>query len=298
MIKTAHGVRAAHSRAFSFILIAMLCSTVSACGGGGGGASTGGGGNAGGAPPDVEGIDGSGPTNNTYTEFEETTAGRTSVFTTVAINNERATAPTIVGTFDHATGVVSNGQLAGSFEGQQRTTLTLSGPLSSTVLLTNLAGTEYVRFFQTSGTGDDIFGVVGQTTFLDDLPTGGSSRYTGVVVMEVNTEGRYALTGSAVITAKWGSGVDAEFNNLSGTFNEGPQQNVPGAINILGARLEGATFVGDNVTLTGQIFESSGRVDGSIEGQVFGRNADEIGGIFTLESDADDLNISAVFAAE
>ncbi len=294
MIKHLRASRKAHSRAFSSILILLLSFTVSACGGGGGGASTGGGG----TPSGGEDMDGSGPTTNSYTQFLATTVGATSTFRTVAINNSLVIADPITGTLNHETNQISGGELAGSLN-QQRTELTLTSAGGGTVALTNLAATEYVRFFQTSGTGDDLFGVVGQRTFNDDIPDTASAVYNGVVAMEVNnSDGPHILTGDARITANWGSGVDALFRNLSGTVNGGSNQNVAGTIGITGASLNGSSFAGGNLVRTGTIFNSTGNVDPPFEGQFYGQNADEVGGIFTMTSSADDVNVAAVFAAE
>lgn len=299
MIKTVHDPRAIHSRAVSLVLIGVLSFVISACGGGGGGASIGAG-NTSVPPLVIEDMDGSGTTLNTYTEFAETTSGRTSTFTTVAINNAQGAALALTGRLDHATGIVTSGDLEGTFDAQ-RTILTLSdsGAFRGTVTLTNPAATEYVRFFQTSGLDDNLFGVVGQATFWDDLPTQGSPQYNGVVIMEVNNEGgTYILRGDAVITVNWNIGVDALFNNLSGSLNGDETRSVAGTVEISKAALSETSFAGGEIAVTGTIFASSDPVVGTFEGQIFGRNADELGGTLTLVSDADDLNVGAVFAAE
>jgi hypothetical protein len=292
MNNIAKHLRMALSRASYLMLVTVSAFALSACGGGGGGGLTGG---SGGAAPSGEDMDGSGPTTNTYTQFLATTSGATSTFRTVAIDNNFGTADPITGTFNHATNQISGGALAGSLN-QQRTKLTLAG--GGTVTLTNPAATEYVRFFKTSRPSDDNFGVVGQATFNDDIPDSASAVYNGAVEMEVNNSDTYILTGDARITANWGSGVDALFSNLSGTVSGGSNQNVSGTIGITGASLNGSSFAGGNLVRTGTIFNSTGNVDPSFEGQFYGQNADEVGGIFTMTSSADDVNVAAVFAAE
>jgi hypothetical protein len=282
-------------RASFRILGVATAFALSGCGGGGG-APTGGAGASGGPISSVEDMDGSGDTQNVYTQFAATTAGATSTFRTVAINNAFGVADPIVGTFDHATGEVTDGTLAGTFNAQRTILELLSG---ESVTVSDIAATEYVRFFQTSGTGDNLFGVVGQASFAADLPTDGDAVYNGVVVMDVNNpDGRYNLTGDARVTVNWGNDVDTLFLNLSGRLNDGPNQSVNGTIEIAGASLNGSSFAAGELNRTGTIFSRFGTVDRSFQGQFYGRNGDEVGGVFTLTSVPDELNISAVFAAE
>lgn len=271
---------------YAFALIVAL----SGCGGGGGASAN----NGGGSSVGGEDMDGSGPSVGTYTEFAATTAGATSTLRTVAIDNAQANATPITVTLVHQDGTLQGGVLAGVLDAA-RTEITLDG--GGTVALTNPVATEYVRFFQTSGFGNDLFGVIGQVADSQDLPADGTATYNGVVQMEVtNSNGGYVLTGDAQIIANWSNDIDTMFQNFSGSLNGGPNQTFSGTIGMLDAPISNAAFSGGTLTRTGTLFATTAPITTDFVGQFYGKNADEVGGIFVLNSA--DLNVSAVFAAE
>ncbi len=257
----------------------LIVTALSACGGGGGG-STGGGGS--GVPEDM---DGTGVTNGTYTQINAAATGETLNFRKVAIVNDSAVNGSINGTLN-----------AG------RTTLTLAG--NDTVTLSNPANTEYMRVFDGTIGGQNQFGVVGQVTDNSDVPqTGaGTVAYNGVVIMDVeNDDGIYNLTGDARISVDWdGRDVDTRFDSLSGQFtgagNNQTVGSVSGTIEVTGATLSNSSFSGGNLTTANGIFASNDTPTVDHKGQLFGPNADEVGGVLVLS--ADDLNVNAIFAAE
>lgn len=166
-----------------------------------------------------------------------------------------------------------------------------------TAILTNPDDAQYLRVFRTSGTGNDLFGVVGQPTILVDLPTAGYGRYDGIVIMAVdNTDGTYALTGSARVTANRSGSVDTHFAERSGRLNGDSDVNISGTISMAGAQLTGTAFSGGDLSTTGTVFDRSGVLTTTHNGQFFGRNADEAGGTFTLG--ANDLSVSALFSVD
>lgn len=256
---------------------------LSACGGGGGSGTR-----------DVEDMDGSGPTVGTYAAFADTTATAETVVRYVSIDNAQISTQQNSGVLDHVGGTISTGFLAGTLNAG-RTEIVLTG--GGTATLTNPASTEYMRFFQTSGTGNDQFGVVGQPTDVQDMPPSGSSTYNGRVRMDVSTnDGPYALTGAAVITANWNNDIDTRFQGLSGVRNENENVTISGSISMRDAPLSGTSFSGGTLETTGSFFDTDSTPATTHNGQFFGPNADEVGGTFTLL--APDLNISAVFSAE
>jgi hypothetical protein len=177
--------------------------------------------------------------------------------------------------------------------------LTLVGD-QTRIDLTNPANTEFLRFVQIEGDLGSGSGVAGLSTFANDMPSSaGSAVYNGVVVMSViNSDGEFALSGDAVVTANWTQDVDTVFRNLSGTLVGQSNQNVNGEIAIEGATLTDGTFSGGQVALSGTVFASTGVLAAAVEGRFFGPNADEVGGVFNLTTSADDLAIKAIFGAE
>jgi hypothetical protein len=268
---------------------------VTACGGGAGSVSSSLDQNP---PPPViiEDMNGSGATNNTYTQFTATTAGATSEFRAIVVDT--AIVSSISGSFDHAAGEITDGVWAGTFDAG-RGVLTLVGD-QTRIDLTNPANTEFLRFVQIEGDLGSGSGVAGLSTFANDMPSSaGSAVYNGVVVMSViNSDGEFALSGDAVVTANWTQDVDTVFRNLSGTLVGQSNQNVNGEIAIEGATLTDGTFSGGQVALSGTVFASTGVLAAAVEGRFFGPNADEVGGVFNLTTSADDLAIKAIFGAE
>jgi hypothetical protein len=266
-----------------------LVSALAACGGSGGGTTS-----DGNPTPDVEDMDGSGVSVGIYSELTDTTDGAVSSLRALAVDNTQTIAAPMTGTLNHGPGSVSGGALAGVLNGT-RTEIDLDG--GGTVTLSNPASTEYMRFFQTSGTGADLFGVVGSTTLLADLPTTDSATYNGFVVMDVAAdEGLYTLTGDARITVNWGNNVQTRLNDFAGELNGGSTQDVSGSVTMTGANLNGTSFTGGVLSTTGALFALDGTEVSNQSGQFFGKNADEVGGVLTVASDG--LNISAIFAAE
>jgi len=280
----------------AFVLSALFL--VSACmgGGGGGGSSTS-------SPTASEDMDGSGEALGTYIALDDRSG--TSTLRVVGIDDTNSSDRTITFTFNHATGEAVGSELGGELN-TARTQLT--DPTKGDQLVatfSNPARTEYVRFVK-SEIGDDLFGVVGQVTDGRDIPTEGDATYNGVVLMTVNNgDGFYDLTGDATITARWGTNnngrIDTLFDDLSGQLPDASQGSVTGSIlvsNVGLTRSSGAfTTTGTNdIQRNGSIFQTENAPRADFSGQVFGRNADEVGGVLVL--DGPDLEVNAVFAAE
>jgi hypothetical protein len=271
---------------------------VSACGGGGGG-SSGSSGN-GGTPAANEDMNGSGDALGSYTALDDRSG--TSTLQVVGIDDSNDVDRSITITFNHASGEAAGAAIAGVLN-TARTTMT--DPTNGDQLVatfSNPARTEYVRFVK-SEIGDDLFGVVGQVTDPRDIPTTDDAEYNGVVLMTVNNDdGFYDLTGDATITARWGTNnngrIDTLFDELSGQLPDTTQGSVSGSILIRNATLIGGngSFSGTNLERTGTIFQSSNTPSTQFSGQLFGRNADEVGGVLVIE--AANLDVNAVFAAE
>lgn len=275
----------------SFVLCAALL--LAACGGGGGGESSTS--TRGGVPPVSEDMDGSGASVGTYAVFQSPSG--TSVLQVVGIGNSNDADRSITFTLDHATGAVTGTQIAGTLNAA-RTELTDANRLVAR--FSNPAGTEYVRFLK-SETGDDLFGVVGQVTDPADIPTTGAAQYNGVVLMTVNSsEGFYTLSGDATISARWNATdrrIDTLLDGLSGQLPDASQGSVSGAILMRNASLAtDGSFGGGTLERSGTLFQSDAIPSTQHSGQIYGQNADEIGGVVIL--DADDLKVNAVFAAE
>ena len=244
---------------------------LSACGGGSGGdgGQTGGG----------EDMDGSGPTVGTYTQISAAQTGQPLDFRVVSISNDQSDVLNIMGSLDSG-----------------RTVISVAG---GSIMLTNPAGTEFMRLFDGTVAGINQFGTVGQETIVADIPVGGDATYNGVVFMTVaNEEGNYSLTGDARIAVDWlNNGVDTRFDGLSGQRNDESIGSVSGTLSMINATLTGNGFSGGMLSRSGTIFATDDdprTLD--LAGQFFGPNADEVGGVFVLN--ANDLNVRAVFAAE
>jgi hypothetical protein len=224
-------------------------------------------------------MDGSGASVGTYTQINATPTGQTVDFRIVAIANDRSVAQATTGDLS-----------------ADRTTITLAG--GGTVTLSNPASTEYMRFFDGTIGGVNQFGVVGQQTLVDDIPADGDATYNGVVSMDVsNEDGIYALTGDARITVNWRSSVETRLDGLSGQKDSQDIGAVAGSITMTNAGFSGTGFSGGTLSTTGGIFQSSdGTPVVNHAGHFFGKNADEVGGVFLIE--ADDLTVRALFAAE
>jgi hypothetical protein len=170
---------------------------------------------------------------------------------------------------------------------------------SGSIMLTNPAGTEFMRLFDGTIGGMNHFGAMGQETIVAEIPVGGGATYNGVVIMTVaNEEGNYSLTGDARIAVDWlNNDVDTRFEGLSGQQNDESIGSVNGTLSMINATLDGNGFSGGMLSRSGTIFatdDDSRTLD--LAGQFFGPNADEVGGVFVLN--ANDLNVRAVFAAE
>jgi hypothetical protein len=265
--------------------IALLasCLALAACGGGSGG--------GGGSIPI--------PTSNDYIQLSNTSSTGETPLGFIAINVSNATSSNFAGMLDHDGGTVSGGSLSGSIN-DSRTLITLPG--GQTATLTDPARTLHTRVFSTSGLSNDLFGVVGQITNAVDIPVTGSSTYNGSVELQAdNGTATFALTGNAQINVGWDSSgdVDAVFSGFRGVVNDtGNAQNVAGTVTINDASLNGSSFSGGTFGATGFGLETDYTGGGTQvhEGQIFGPEATEVGGVFGLTSNT--LDLSGVYIAK
>lgn len=271
------------------VLMTTLSLAVAACGGGGG--------SDGSSSTDGSG---SGPIVGTYTEFADTTSTEATALSYLAVTNAGAASTGSAGTLDHDMDEIDGpGELAGTFTGG-RTGIDLSG--GGTAVLSNEAGTEFLRIFSTSGTGSDLFGVVGQATTGADMPDSGSANYDGTVLLDVSDGAAiYALTGDVAISATFAGTVDSTFSGFSGTRTDsGGTTSVSGlgTVSISGATQSGTGFSGGTPSGSGSVFSrvtDSADITGT-NGQFFGPNADEVGGTLVVEDTS--ISVFGVYAAE
>ena len=261
------------------IALLMTCALLAACGGGGGG----------GADPV--------PTSGDYIRLSNTSSTGETPLGYVAINTSNATSSGLAGTLDHDGGVVDGGLLAGDIN-NGRTLITLSGGRTATLI--NPSSNLHARIFSTSGFSNDRFGVVGQFTNPDDIPDAGSSTYNGTVELQAdNGDATFALAGDALITVGWAgvNDVDSVFSDLDGTKNDIEAANNVGTVAITGATLNGSTFSGGTFSTTGADLAYSGGGTQMNEGQFFGPEATEVGGVFGLNAPGQ-LELTGVFIAK
>ena len=278
--------RAGWFSAKSFAFLAT-CSLLAACGGGGGG---------GGANEVQVQV----PTSDDYIRLSNTSSTGETPLGYVAINNVNRTSSGYAGMLDHDGGTVNGGLLVGAIN-NSRTRVTLSG--GETADLSNPANNLHARLFSTSGLPNDLFGVVGQYTNLDDVPDAGSSTFNGTVELQAdNGNATFALTGDAMITVAWDAvnDVDSVFDDLDGVRNDGvgPGVNVQdvGTITITDATLNGTSFSGGTFSTTGDDLAYTGGGTQVNAGQFFGPEATEVGGVFGLNA-PNELELSGVFIA-
>jgi hypothetical protein len=205
------------------------------------------------------------------------------------------------------TGAVTGGGFAGTLN-DARTRITLDG--GGNVILTNPAGTEYVRFFDTVSIGSDpVFGVVGFLSRPSDLPSSGRVSYTGATqVVAADALRLYDLDGTAYIVADFGNNtVRIELRDLAGSaqgsFGSGlgtVTLRDAGEIVVEGSRISGATFSGGVAFVSGTSpFTLSGRQDATgTNGGFFGRGADETAGRVVVDDPRSDTLILGRFAAD
>jgi hypothetical protein len=263
------------------LALLMSCSALAACGGGGGG----GGGIQ--VPPEVDG----------YIALSNTSSTGETPLGYVAITNTNATSSGFAGTLDHDTGTVRNGSLSGTIDGAL-TGISLANGNSAT--FTNPAGTTHVRIFTTNGLSNDLFGAIGQFTNQADKPIDGTSTYNGDVIMDAfNGSDSFALTGNATVNVGWiGAGdVDTVFTGLSGQKNDTQNVQNIGTVTINNATITGTSFSGGTFSTTGSDLAYSGGGNGEIEGQFFGPDATEVGGVFSLDAPSQ-IELSGVFIAK
>jgi hypothetical protein len=132
----------------------------------------------------------------------------------------------------------------------------------------------------------------------------GSSTYDGTVRLQAdNGNATFALTGDARVNVGWGAAndVDTRFDELEGRRNDGigSGSNVDfnNVIRIDDAGMTGTTFSGGTLTVTGSDPDLAYSGGGTVthEGQFFGPDATEVGGVFVLDSAS--LDMSGVFIA-
>jgi hypothetical protein len=266
--------------------IALLtsCLILAACGGGGGGgdAATSGGGTT--------------STQSDYVQFANATSGQDTRLSLVGINVANAVTAVSAGRLNHNSGTVDGGLLDGVMN-DNRTRITFGNSASAT--LVDPGNTAYARVFSTSGLPNDLFGVVGQVTNGADIPAEGASTYNGTVELQAdNGTSTFALTGDALIKVEWDptGNVDTVFSNLDGTRNDTVGVQNVGTVTINDAIMNGARFSGGTFSTTGAELAYAGGGTQVNEGQLFGPDATEVGGVFGL--DAATLELTGVFIAK
>lgn len=188
-------------------------------------------------------------------------------------------------TIDYATGAVTGNLLSGT---------DLDDPE-----YTNPANGEYSRIVFISGSS--VFGAVGLDATLP--PSGTVTNYReGWVGLNAAIDGddNYTLEGDAVFTATWSSNdIDGAFVNLSGTGATSGSVSDVGDIIITDADISGDNFSGGTVTGTG-LFDDLGGSGTSLtlRGTFFGPEADELGGVITVDDSVDGIRIDGAFQAD
>ncbi len=260
----------------SCVVIAL---TLAACGGGGGDSSGGsGGGTQPPADPPIEIVD------PDYDELSDRTAGGVGGMAYVVLNGQTPTSS------DAVSITYNSGAIAGGL---------LNGTDLDNAEYTNPANGEFSRIVRISG--DNVFGAVGLDVQNGDLPTTGSTTYNqGWVGMTAIVEtGTYVLEGNAEFTANWDDGnVNGRFYNLDGKFNNANVGN-QGTITLTGATIASDNFSGGQVSGTG-IFaplDGSSSTSGT-SGTFFGPDADEVGGVLSIDDSDEDIRVLGAFQAD
>lgn len=228
--------------------------------------------------------------------FLSTSSSETTRLGFVGIDTSNSAFDGFAGTLNQEAGSITGGWLAGIIN-EERTRINISGGGSAT--LTALENTAYSRAFSTSGQSNDLFGVVGQSTVLAEMPEIGSSIYSGRVILQAdNGDATFALSGSAMVTVGWvaTNDVDSVFGDLGGRKNDTQDVSNIGTVTINNATLSGSTFSGGTINTSGSDLAYSGGGQSVHEAQFFGPNAAEVGGVFGLTSS--ELALSGVFSAK
>lgn len=270
----------------------ITCTFLAACGG----AGDGGGGAAQNQVEDVV-LPPAEPSRPTIPSVRFMSAGTsdTTPLGVIAINVSNNTTRGFVGNLNQNQETIEGGLLAGTFD-QDRTRVNLTN--GGSVALIALTSNTYARSFATSGLSDDLFGVVGQATNLSEMPDMGSSTYNGRVSLQAdNGDATFALSGQAVVSVGWGpaNDVDTVFRDLDGRKNDTQNVTDIGTVTISNATISGTGFSGGIFTTTGSDLAYAGGGQRVHEGQFFGPNASEVGGVVGLTSS--ELELSAVFSA-
>ncbi len=270
-----------HKTLFQYTSSVLVALALAACGGGGGGgdSSSGGGGTSTPpADPPVEIVD------PDYDELGDRTANGVGGMAYVVLQDQSPTSS------DAVSITYSNGAVAGGL---------LNGTDLDNAEYTNPANGEFSRIVRISG--NNVFGAVGLDVQSGDLPTTGSTTYNqGWVGMTAIVEtGTYVLEGDAEFTANWDDGnVNGLFDNLDGTFN-GSNVSNQGTITFTGATIASDNFSGGQVSGTG-IFaplDGSSSTSGT-SGAFFGPDADELGGVLSIDDSDEDIRVLGAFQAD
>ncbi len=163
---------------------------------------------------------------------------------------------------------------------------------------TNPANAEFSRIVRISGS--NVFGAVGVDVMPGDLPVMGTTTSYNegwVGMIAILEDGVYVLEGDAIFTATWGTNdLDGRFVNLSGTDPQDQTVTRVGNIDLDNASISGDQFSGGTVTGTG-IFAPLNAASGA-QGAFFGPDADEIGGVLSIDDSGADIRVVGAFHAD
>ena len=110
----------------------------------------------------------------------------------------------------------------------------------------------------------------------------------------------YTLEGDAVFTATFGANdIDGRFLNLSGSSPLNGNVSNAGTILITNANISSDNFSGGSVSGTG-LFEDLGGTGTSVNlrGTFFGPEADELGGVISVDDSVARITINGAFQAD
>ena len=267
-------------------VLAGLLPVLAACG-----ASSGGGSSGSAAQDDFDPVTGTENAGTTIGNFQDTTNATPSALSFIAIDDGVGTSGT-TGALDHAANTVTAGILQGDLNAG-RTEIALDG--GGTATLTNPASTEFARFFRIESPTDTRVGVVGMTAA--DIPTDGTVNYGGHVDLTFvrRNDPPRSVDGAANVSVNFDTNrVTTTFGDLSET---GGLSNV-GTLTISGATLVGDSFSGGTASGTGllDLDATSAGVQSATGGQLYGPNADEVGGVVAISTD--DLTVQGAYIAE
>ena len=274
---------------FSFrtLFAVVAIASLTACAGteGSSGSGGGGGGGGGGTPPDPvdppdEVVDAN------YEDLSDRTAVGTAGMIYVILDGQTSLSSDAV-TINYSDGAITGGLLNGR---------NIDG-----VTFLNPAGGEFSRLVSIEG--ESLLGVVGLDVLAGDLPTMGTTDYNlgGVELTAIFENNVYVLSGNAEFTANWGANdnLEGRFFNLTGTDAQGGASTNEGTIILTNANITGDTFAGGSVTGTGLFSDLGGSSStAGTQGAFFGPDADELGGVLSINDAAQDIRVLGAFQAD